>query len=169
MVRRHAKRNARVADLPFRAHESLRERRLRDEKRTRDLVRLQAGHLAERQRDLRLDGERRVAAREDEAEPVVGDRAHVLFLFGAELFEPREELRLACERALPADPVDRAVARRRDDPCSGLPRDAVSRPALERCRERVLHRVLGKVEVAEDADEDRDGMSPFLAEEGVDR
>ena len=32
-------------------------------------------------------------------------------------------------------------------------RHAVARPALERDRERVLHRVLGEVEVAEDADE----------------
>jgi hypothetical protein len=81
----------------------------------------------------------------------------------------REELRLAREGSLAADPVDGAVARSRDDPRSGMPRNAVARPAFERRRERVLNRVLGELEVTEDADEDRDGMSPFLAEEGFDR
>jgi hypothetical protein len=50
-----------------------------------------------------------------------------------------------------------------------MARHPVTRPALECRRERILHRVLGELEVTEDADEDRDGMSPLLAEEGVDR
>ena len=41
-------------------------------------------------------------------------------------------------------------------------------PALEGCREGVLNRVLGELEVAEDADEDRDRTSPLLAEDGPD-
>jgi hypothetical protein len=42
------------------------------------------------------------------------------------------------------------------------------RPALEGDCERVLHGVLGELEVAEDADEDGDGTTPLLAEERVD-
>src|SRR5262245_1595053 len=110
-----------------------------------------------------------MAAREDEAEPVVGDRAQVFLGSGAQLFEPSEKLRLACKRALPADSVDRAVARRRNDPCAGLARNALTGPPLQCRGEGVLHRVPGKLEVAEDADENCDGTSPFLAEEGVDR
>jgi hypothetical protein len=105
-----------------------------------------------------------MAAGEDEREPLVGDRAHLVLLVG-ELGEPGEELRLPLEGAVAADPVDRAVPCRRDDPRTGVPRRAVPRPALERRRERVLYGVLGEVEVAEDADEDRDGTSPLLAED----
>ena len=109
-----------------------------------------------------------MAAGEDERQPLVGDRAHVLVLAG-ELLEPCEQLGLAFERPLAPDPVDRPVARRRDDPGAGIARHAVHRPALERRGEGVLHSVLGEVEVAEDADEDRDRTSPLLAEDGRDR
>ena len=73
VLRRHAQRDAGVADLPLRAHEPLRERRLRDEEAARDLRRREAADEAQRQRDLRLGGERRMAAREDQLEPFVGD------------------------------------------------------------------------------------------------
>jgi hypothetical protein len=42
------------------------------------------------------------------------------------------------------------------------------RPALERRRERVRDRVLGELEVAEDADEDRDRTAPLLPEDALD-
>jgi hypothetical protein len=38
-------------------------------------------------------------------------------------------------------------------------------PALDRRREGVLYGVLGELEVAEDADEDGDRMSPLLTED----
>src|SRR5262249_59310874 len=68
-----------------------------------------------------------------------------------------------------ADAVDCTVARRCDDPGDWVVRLSVTRPPLERCRERVLHRVLGELEVAEDANEDRHRTAPLLAEECVDR
>jgi hypothetical protein len=37
------------------------------------------------------------------------------------------------------------------------------RPALARQHERLLHRVFGDVDIAEDADQDRDRTSMFLA------
>ena len=46
-----------------------------------------------------------VAAGEDEREAVVGDRAHVVLL-GRQRLEPCEQLRLAGERLLAAEPVD---------------------------------------------------------------
>ena len=62
-----------VGDLSLRPHEPLRHRRRRDEERARDLLGLEADERAKRERDLRLERERRVAAGEDEAKAVVGD------------------------------------------------------------------------------------------------
>jgi hypothetical protein len=109
-----------------------------------------------------------MAAREDEAEPLVGNRAHVVVLLHPELLETREQLGLARERSLPPDAVDCTVARRGDDPRAGVAGRAVARPALDRGRKGVLYRILGELEVAEDTDEDRDCTPPLLAEDGVD-
>ncbi len=167
MVGRDAERDPGAADLPLRAHEPLRHRGLGDEERVCDLGRREAADLAQRQRDAALGGERRVAAREDEREALVRDRAHVVLL-GGKLLQAADELGLLLEDLLAADPVDRAVARGRDDPRARVPRHAVARPALECRRERVLHGVLGELEVAEDAREDRDGMAPLLPEDALD-
>ena len=51
-----------------------RERRRRHEEGARDLFRRQAADLAQRHRDLRVRPERRVAAGEHEAQPVVRQR-----------------------------------------------------------------------------------------------
>ncbi len=160
MLRRHAEGNARVADLPFRTDQPLRERRLRDDERARDLGRRQAAHQAEGQRDLRIGCERRMAAREDQLESLVGN--HCVLVAG-KLLDPSEQLRLACERLLAPDPVDRAVARRRHDPGAGVRRHAVTRPALGSDEERVLHRVLGEIEIAENAAEDCDATCTLVA------
>ena len=81
VVRRHAIRDARGADLPLRAHEPLRERLLRHEERARDLRRREPADEPQRQRDLRVRRERRMAAREEEREPLVGDRRLVVHRF----------------------------------------------------------------------------------------
>jgi len=157
---RHAEWDACVADLPLRAHEPLRERRLRDEEAAGDLRRRQTADEAQRQRDLRLGGERRMAAREDQLQAFVGDDS--LLVLG-QLLGTREQLRLARERPLAPDLVDRPVARGRDDPRTGIRWRTVPRPALGRAEERVLYRILGEVEVAEDAAEDRDRAGSFVA------
>jgi hypothetical protein len=101
-----------------------------------------------------------VAAREDQLEPLVGDRR---LLVGRELRRTGEQLRLPRERLLAPDPVDRAVPGRGDDPGAGARRCAVDRPALGRLDECVLNRVLGEVEIAEDAAEDRDAARTLVA------
>ena len=160
MLGRYAQRDPGVADLPLRAHETLRERRLRDEERTRDLGRLEAADEAQRQRDLRLRRERRVAAGEDQLEPLVGNDG---LLVVGELLGSSEQLRLAGQGLLAADPVDRRVPGRRHDPGAGIARRSVTRPAFRCADEGVLHRVLGEVEVTEDAAEDRDRAGPLVA------
>jgi hypothetical protein len=109
-----------------------------------------------------------VTAREDEGQAVVGDRAHALLL-DRELIQACEQLGLARERLLASNPVDRAVPRRRDDPRTGIRRQPVSGPSLERGREGVLNGILGELEVAEDPDENRNGTAPLLAEDQLDR
>src|SRR5262249_50705303 len=128
-----------------------------------DLPRGQAAEQPQRQRDLRVDGERRMAAGEDEREPLVRDRAHsfLLFLLRSDL---REQRQLRFEPAVTAQAVNRAVLRSRDDPGAGIRRDAVSRPALRGDRERLLDGVLGEVEVPERADQDRDSAPELLPE-----
>jgi hypothetical protein len=102
-----------------------------------------------------------MAARKDQLEALVGNRG---VLVVGELLCTCEQLRLACERLLAPDPVDRAVARRRDDPRARVRGRAVARPPLERDRERVLHRVLGEIEIAEDAAENCDAASTLVTE-----
>ena len=160
MLGRHTQRDARNADLPLRAHESLSECRLRHQERTRDLRRRQAADEAERQCHLRVGGQRRVAAGEDQLEAPVGND---VLLVRLERLRACEQLRLPRERLLAPDSVDCPVACRGDDPRAGVRRCPLDRPVLCSPDERVLHRVLGEIEVAEDAAEDRDATRTFVA------
>jgi hypothetical protein len=160
VLRRHAQRDAGVTDLSLGTNEPLCERRLRHQERARDLGRFETTDEAERQRDLRLRRECGVATGEDQLEPFVGDDG---LLIVGELLGPREQLRLARERLLPADPVDGRVPGRLDDPGTGIVRRSVVRPAFGSADEGVLYRVLGEVEVAEDAAEDRNRASTLVA------
>ena len=72
-ARRHLVRDARVADLRLGAHDALGERGRAGEKGARDLLGREPAHFAQRERDLRVRRQRRVAAREDEPQPVVLD------------------------------------------------------------------------------------------------
>jgi hypothetical protein len=76
-----------------------------------------------------------------------------------------EQLGLAGERALTANPVDRAVPGGGRQPRGGIVGRAVSGPALDSRRERVLEGVLGELEVAEDADQGREDAAPLLADD----
>ena len=81
---------------------------------------------------------------------------------------PRAPARFSARLPLAAEPVDRAVAGDPRDPGAGVVGDAVARPALERDREGVLNRVLGEVEVAEDADQGGDRPPRLAPEQAVD-
>ena len=59
----------------------------------------------------------------------------------------------ASNRARAPQRVDRLEAAGRDEPRARIRRDAVARPLLERRGERVVQRLLGEIEVAEEADE----------------
>lgn len=63
--------------------------------------------------------------------------------------------------------VDGLETRGRDQPGARIRRDAVHGPALQGGAEGVVHRILGHVEVAEQADERRENAAGFRAENGV--
>jgi hypothetical protein len=118
----------------------------------RDLLGGQAAERAQRQRHLGFGRERRVAAGEDELQPLVGDRGLVVHLVLHGLRD-LEQAGLGGQGALAAQSVDRGVAGGPRQPGAGVLRRAVARPACRRDRERLLRGVLGEVEVAEEADE----------------
>jgi len=74
-------------------------------------------------------------------------------------------VRLAGEGPFAPNPVDRAIARGRREPRTGIGRPAVTRPALGCDRECVLGGFLGDVEVAEKADQVRNDASPLVPED----
>ena len=114
-----------------------------------------------------------MAAGEDQPQAVVGI-GHVIVLGfrgvrgRLEPGQPLEDPLLVLEVAFPAEPVDRAVTGDPRDPRARVGRRALPRPALERDRERVLDRILGGVEVAEDADQRGDRPPRLAPEQAVD-
>ncbi len=114
-----------------------------------------------------------MAAREYQPQLVVGDRARVFLLGRSKVVALFGEgklghgLLLAGERALPSQAVDTAVARGGRDPRPGIGRDAGHRPTLDGGQERVLDGLLGKVEVAQDADQRGDRAPMLLAEDAL--
>ena len=114
-----------------------------------------------------------MARREDQPQALVRDRAHELWLLVVLVAAERAQLGLertapAGPAALGADAVERAVAGGGDDPGRRVVGQSVDGPALERDQERVLHRLLGAVEVAEDVGQDGDRPSRLAPEQAVD-
>ena len=71
--RRNPVRDARVIDLAARPHQPLRHRGLRDEERSCDLGHRETGDGAQRQCHAGCERQGRMAAREDQAQPIVVD------------------------------------------------------------------------------------------------
>jgi len=76
----------------------------------------------------------------------------------------RELFLLAAKCDLPAQPVDRLVAADIDQPRPRIGRRIGGRPALQRHREGILQRVLGEIEIADQADQCRQRATRFVAE-----
>ncbi len=169
VVRRHAVGNPGFADLLFGPHEPLRHRRRGEQKGAPDLLRRESAERFQGQRDLRFRSERRMAAREDEPQAVVRDRALrpvfrvrrlSVLLERGELCELRP---LLLEALSAAQAVDGLVAGGRNEPCPGVGRRSRARPLFEGGGEAVLHRLLGQVEVAKQADQGREDPPGLLA------
>ena len=68
-----------------------------------------------------------------------------------------------------AQPVDRFESACRDEPRARIRRHAFERPTLDRRRERILQRLLGEIEVAEEADQGGKDASGLGAVNRLDR
>ena len=132
----------------------------------RNLRRAQPAQQPQRQRQLGCRGQRRMAAGENQAKLVVPHRSRLLWLVRF-----RQQRRLGLPRrpcCLAAEPVDRAIAGRGDDPARRTGRQALDRPAFQGRGEGVLDRVLGGVNVAKNADQDGHRTAVFFAENPFD-
>ena len=163
--------NARVADLGLRAHDALRQCRRRREKRLGNLLRRQTADLAQRERDLRIGGQRRMATREDQAKAVVFDGLIVCpgrgiddgdVGFVADVLE-------GIEASAPAQAVDGLEAAGRHQPRTRIGGDAVARPLLERRPERIVQRLFGQIEITEQPDQRREHATGVGEIDGVHR
>jgi hypothetical protein len=162
----HPVRDPGVPDLGLCPHQPLGHRRLGHQEGRGDLGSGQAAQQSQGQRHLRRDGERRVAAREHHAQPVVG-HGSLLHRFGVGM--QQRGLRVAVGPGdFPAQPVDGPVPGGGDDPAGRAGRDALGRPALDGGEEGILHRLLGGADVAEEAGEHGDGPAVLLAEDALD-
>ena len=130
----------------------------------RDLLDRQAGHDAQRQRDLLGRRQLAMAADEQEAQHVVAVVRAVepLGQLGFRVIEIRQDLlrrqRLVPARAAPL--IERKVAPDQDEPGGGIARRASLRPGLEGAQARFLERLLGDIEVAEVAQQRAEGLGP---------
>ncbi len=98
-----------------------------------------------------------MAAREDQAQHVVGDDL-LVGLFRRLRLDHRLRLQLALlvlPGCLPANAVDRLAAPHLDQPGARIVRDAFGRPLRQRRRERILQRILRILEIAHEADQRR--------------
>ncbi len=161
--------DAGVPDLPLGPREPLRHRRLGDEERPGDLDGRQAAERAQRQGDPSVRREGRMAAREEQAEAVVGQVHHLLVApETSEGIELSRDLQLLPSESLPAQTIDRTVAGGGGDPGTRVVRHPLACPAIEGDDERVLYGLLRQVEVPGHADEGRDRTPRLVAERAID-
>jgi hypothetical protein len=152
------------------AHQPARHRRFGNQEGAGDLLGRQAAEQSEGERHLRLRGQGRVAAGEDEAQPVVLHGPHLLehaglVVAGCEhryLAEQLPSTRLA------AQAVEGAVVGGGGDPAARVGRHAVGWPFAQGESEGLLDRILGHVEVTKGADQGGHRSAGLLAEDPAD-
>ncbi len=161
---RYPVRDAGVGDLPLGPHQALGHRLFGNQERACDLGGGQPGESAQREGNLRLDGQRRVAAGEHQSQPVVADPAAIVFAPADAEIRHRHLPELGLTDGGAAQHVIGTVAGGGLQPPGGAGRDPVARPALEGFRERVLGAFLSQIPVAGDADQVRHHTPPLRAE-----
>src|SRR5258708_2764651 len=109
-----------------------------------------------------------MAAGEDQPEPVVW---HCVLLGATRLVAGVQNRGLGLPvlaGSLPAETVNCPVTGRRDDPARRAWRHPVLRPPLNSCGERILDRLFGGVDIAEEADQHRHSTAVLLPEDRLD-
>ena len=151
-----------LADPLLGARDALRHGRLRDQERAGDLGRGEATDGAQRQRDRRGRGQRRVAGHEEHREGVVPLQHVVRRRLGAR--GPHLSVAPGCVAAVL---VDQPPRRRGHQPAERVLGDPVA-PVGVGDDERLLDGVLGAVEVAVPSDEDGEDLRRELAQQVLD-
>ena len=142
---------------------------LADQEGGGDLHRAEPADQAEGQGGPRLGSQSRMAAGEDQSEPVVRqvvEGGGVLVEGAARRVDEvvgDEERQLAREGGRPSPALERLAHGDGGQPGAGAVGDAVMRPADEGLGEGVLSAVLGGVEVTGDVDDGREDPSPLQA------
>lgn len=169
LTRRHAVGNRGVADLLLGAHDALGDGAGRGEKGAGDFLGLQVADLAQGQRHLRIAGQCRVAAGEDQSQAIVLQPVviPVRFLGGIQLIG--QQVQRGIEACTPTQPINGLEAPSRNQPGTRVGRYAVVRPLLQRGEEGVVQRFLGQVEVTEQADQRRQHPPRLAPVDGLDR
>ena len=141
------------------------------QKRSRNLVRLQAAQGAQRQRHLRLRSERGVAAGEDQAKTVVGNLARVVirFLDLAHHAAGGVHLQLFLRPRSMPHAVDGLVPRRLDDPRAREFGHSGRPPLVHSGRKGLLRRLFRQVEIADQPDQCGDNPAPIGAIDSFNR
>lgn len=111
-----------------------------------------------------------MAAREDESEPVVRNGGGIDLIFHVSEWvghriEVGEKCGLGSEGLLASNSVDGLVTRTSEDPAEGVVRDSVARPPFERDEPGLLKRVLGEIEIADDANQGCGRPARLIAED----
>ena len=112
-----------------------------------------------------------MAAGEDQSQPVVFHAVVVQLRLGGDT--RAKPIGHRCEGGIEsgaaADVVNRLEATGRNEPSPWVGGHAIDRPALHRSGEGFLQRLLGEIEVAEEADERRQNAPGLGAVDGLDR
>jgi hypothetical protein len=169
VVARHPVRDPGELDLSLGPDQALGHGRFGDQEGAGHLVGAEPAEQPQGQRDLGFGGQRRMATGEDQPKTVVRHRSHLPLPRSIRLLEHREILEQLAASDVAAQPVDRAPPRRRGDPAARVGWQAVPRPAAKRHRERVLHGVLGDLDLPEEPDQGGHGPAGLLAEDPADR
>ena len=162
MLGRDGERNRGRLDLRLRTRQATLHRLLGNQERPRDLLRPQPAERAQRERNLRLEIQRGMAAGENQLEPLVLDHRVVQLVHRH--FGHLQLPGLLGQRSLSPDPVDRPVARGDRQPRARVGRNSVAGPSLRGNRKRLLGGLLGEIEIAEETDQRGKHTPPLVPE-----
>jgi hypothetical protein len=144
-----------LSDLRFGAHDALGEGGGGNQEGVGDLFGGEAAHFPQREGHLGVGGQGRMAAGEDQPQPVVLD----VFVAAPRRRVGNDRLHLlghlvqGIEAGALADVVDRLEAAGGDEPRPGVGRHAFLGPLLQSGLEGIVQRFFGEIEVAEQADQ----------------
>jgi len=172
---RDLERDSRLANPLLRPRQLLLDRRLAAEKGPRDLARAESAQHLQREHDLRVSGERRMAAHEQQPQRVVANLRGTIARrrqIRKPLLDVHDHAGLLRARH-PAVPhrVARQIHGHLRDPRRRVRRNSPDRPGAHRPQQRFLRHVLRQREIFDPKPADQCAVQParFVAEEMLDQ